>query len=686
MIKKLKADSRGQTIVIVLVTMLFLSILGASVLFSSYTGFMMKVTGRRGAQNFYDAEAAVNEIRVGVQQVASDAISSAYTAILVDYDKAVNTPDDTEDIFRTYFRDALLEWKDADDDELLHYSVMGGYSYDPDVLKKFLLHPEGAEILGTGEVTVGTEGVTIHGLKVTYREDGYESTVGTDICINYPDFSYTLSELILTAVPDFTVIAKDQLRQDSGGTIIVDGNAYAGSITVAGSNTMQIGTAQNFICRGKLTAENGATFRSNSYSSLWTGRIELVGGVGSAIILSGDTYVADDLELAGNNARAELAGRYFGFGNSLVDPAKSSSIIVSGHDTELSLTGLSNLMLTGSSFITAGTGNNVLMGESVSVKSDQLAYLIPAKCIGSVSTNPAIFNNDAIPSVATLKGYVNTGYTLWAGRTLGYYIDDVQLAMYPVGGQTLVYFYMEFGSREKANEYFKDYFSRNQTEIEKYIDVYSDGISFFPSQPRTIAGGLVTYEQDDGDEVGDAGLVDASAVVSPSTPARLTTMFTNLCSTLSTNMAADDPGISVYDYIVDDDAMARITGDTYFYQENDDDFDEPVALIVDHEYTVNSTTPGSIKVIVATGNITLRKDNFTGLLISGGNIYLEKSAEADHIGVSAAFQGIATVGGTGMTLLDFLKISTSANQSFAGGAGINWNLERLVTYDNWTKS
>ena len=75
----------------------------------------------------------------------------------------------------------------------------------------------------------------------------------------------------------------------------------------------------------------------------------------------------------------------------------SSAILVNGTDTEIYLNELKNLTLAGNSYISltkakdgitgedgvSNTGvQDVMMGQSIAVKSDQLAYLVPAQCSG----------------------------------------------------------------------------------------------------------------------------------------------------------------------------------------------------------------------------------------------------------------------------------------------------------------
>lgn len=676
-------NNKGSAIIVVLIAVAFLTILGSLLLFTTSTGYLMKITERRGKQNFYSAETAMNEIRLGVQQVASDAITKAYTHVLVEY----NTAADTEDIFKNYFKQALYDWRSSDGGRLLiPGGTLGTDSYDPSVLKDFLSAPDGVVLRADGPALAANDRISLRKLSLTYTKDGYSTTISTDIRINMPEFSYTLSELILSAVPDFTLVARGTLRQEQGGSmpgIIVDGNAYAGSILVSGqNNTMNVGVADNFICRGNLTVENGAKFVNKSSSALWCRTVDL-NGPKSVIELAGDTYFADDLTLNGSESAAVLSGRCFGFGNSETDPNHSSSIIINGHDTTLDLTGLRNLMLAGNSFIGAPVqGGDVLMGESLSVKSNQLAYLIPSGCIGT--SNPSLYPITSVPDADTLKACVNRNYELWNGRTLGSYISDVQLVFYPIpaANQMLVYYYMKFDTAALADAYFSDYFTFRKEEIEQYLGVYSQRIAVSRTAPRSVSGSLTAYEN------GLASLLDASLLVSDSTCARLNTMFANFCATLSPNIGGDPnhPDASVYEYIVNEEEVNKLNQYTYFKN----NAGQVVGIIIKNNGNTNlSSLDPNVKVVISTGSITIDRTGFKGLVIAGGDINLQQNCEADHLGVSEAFQAtcdLPDVNSEPLSMLDFLQISTQSTGAATGTASVNWDMEQLVTYGNWTKN
>ena len=101
-----KINNEGSTIITVLVAMALVSVLGVILLFTSYTGFQMKVTERQSKRNFYEAETAMNEIRAGIQLAVSDAIASANTKVLQNYNSSAT---DAANAFKDYFEQALFQ-------------------------------------------------------------------------------------------------------------------------------------------------------------------------------------------------------------------------------------------------------------------------------------------------------------------------------------------------------------------------------------------------------------------------------------------------------------------------------------------------------------------------------------------------------------------------------------------------
>ena len=134
--------------------------------------------------------------------------------------------------------------------------------------------------------------------------------------------------------------------------------------------------------------------------------------------------MANDLNIKGKNSNISLSGLYNGYGNSSTDANESSAILVNGVDSTLDLSKLKRITLAGHAYIgtapdttTPGTGGegsggsgsgtvnpsdttkDIYTGESISVKSNQLMYLVPPECIGvSTVTNESKFVKNPITS------------------------------------------------------------------------------------------------------------------------------------------------------------------------------------------------------------------------------------------------------------------------------------------------
>ncbi len=201
-----------------------------------------------------------------------------------------------------------------------------------------------------------------------------------------------------------------------------------------------------------------------------------------------------------------LSGRYYGFGNSGADPSESadpnnsSSIIINGRNTVLDMSALRALMLAGSSFVNFGTSNGyVMMGESVSAKSNQLAYLVPDSCLTGGMTNPYQYPEGADPGNAFLQTKVLLNEKIMNDKTLADYgivstTNNIKYIRKTVGSTNLIYFCLNFTDQAKANAYFKDYYNANSPTILKYLDIYSNGISLWSNATKNLAGDAFTFD------------------------------------------------------------------------------------------------------------------------------------------------------------------------------------------------
>lgn len=243
---------------------------------------------------------------------------------------------------------------------------------------------------------------------------------------------------------------------------------------------------------------------------------------GGTLSLDSKTYVANDLILNGNGSRATLTKEYYGYGASVeqgmgdkaVTPSLSSAIIINGRNATVDMSGVNKLLLAGRAYIgqslstglamsgtpggTPGTSKAVLMGESIAVKGNQIAYLVPAECIGTLDGKTMVGQNPLNgATAATVEDYKNQYGEDFKEVDFNkpiYKLDNKTLSDFGVTdmkhirklytqynsadseNKTLAYYYLVM-DKDKAAEYFEQYYNFNASKetIDNYFKKYATG-------------------------------------------------------------------------------------------------------------------------------------------------------------------------------------------------------------------
>ena len=238
--------------------------------------------------------------------------------------------------------------------------------------------------------------------------------------------------------------------------------------------------------------------------------------------LDSRTYVANDLILTGNGSRATLTKEYYGYGSSVetgmgdgaVTPSLSSAILINGRNATVDMSGVNKLLLAGRAYIgqslstgpaasgtpggPAGASKSVLMGESIAVKGNQIAYLVPAECIGTLDGKTLVGQNPLNGAMAaTVEDYKNLYGAAFKEVDFDkpvYKLDNKTLSEFGVTdmnhirkiytqynsadseNKTLVYYYLVM-DKDKAAEYFIQYYNFNASKeaIDSYFKKYATG-------------------------------------------------------------------------------------------------------------------------------------------------------------------------------------------------------------------
>ena len=217
------------------------------------------------------------------------------------------------------------------------------------------------------------------------------------------------------------ILPEDKLKVNGQAIGVKDASIY-----LASGRTLNISKGERTVCAGEVTLAQNSAFYSLAETTLWAQGVNVTSAKAE---LLGKTYLSDDLTIkAGTGSYVKLAGEYYGYGdvesalkshNSVeygypnqsqngTDTAQtpsttktyekktasalSSAITINGKSTTLDLSNLDRLLLAGKNYIASkalsktnssetdsntGNSDDVMTGESLTVKGTQIAYLVP---------------------------------------------------------------------------------------------------------------------------------------------------------------------------------------------------------------------------------------------------------------------------------------------------------------------
>lgn len=731
----LGGSNRGSGIVNVLVAVAFVSALAAALLFLSYMNLQIKISDRASRANFYTAETAVSEVRAKLQEYATKAIAEAYTQVLTDYN--ASAAEANRESFGRAFVQALNKLGGSD---AINISIpagtqtgTGSYQIDkiwPDIPANITATAGGAAV-GTMSASLDTREIVFHGLSVTCVERGYETTVSTDMVIKMPDFSYTMADYSMSHLYEYIIVADTGVTQQSK-TISVDGNVYAGKVDLGGSLTSLVLKGRSTLVTGRLAEQGyghiaidgGANLNIAADGVVWARQIRLE-GTGSTLSVNGDAYVADDMAVQGNNASVAVTGRYYGFGQqsrllsetdrlpaNQRDGSLNSSITISGQNASLDFSQAETMLLAGYSFI-EGTrpdgpaGADILMGGSISVKSDQTAYLVPDRLIttnGVAGGRPNPFVLPAAEQNPVITVDTSTDFFWSAADNAFLSLSDMgatyatRIYKLPSTGDSIVYTFMVFERPSDAAEYFKDYYSENSEKVDKYLDYYIQSIDLGQLLPQGV------YYSQAGGSFGLETPAQGSAATIASIAPMLRNRYSNMISTLSeTSASIGTPfnhfvngslidstfrGNAPVEFEVDGKVLGLIIPSDYYSTGTNASFDIGGSTEYNTKYK-------DVDVIIAMGDVKVSRE-FTGLIMAEGTVDLGASISTDTYMLEAGREHTeftfknATTSENGVQNLPLINYMVGGDSYAPGGttAGgeVSWELDQMVVYKNWKKN
>ncbi len=657
-----RRNNKGSSVVLVLVVFAIVGILATSALRLSVMNFQMKATDSQIKNNFYSAESVLDQITVGLQNYVSDAYVAAYTETMELYSNSLTTSAREAKFKASFMTQLKSKLVDASDSNC----------YNAALITSLVDSPSATVDCGTHQMVDKGTSITLRDVKVTYTDaKANTSIIQTDINIAAPSMRSVTS----TSLPDlfsYSLIANSGIEIGQGGqTVTIAGNVYAGSDEVTNRVTwytdkskrtkslnIESGATVNFSGGTYITAEGDISVANNSKvtfdstAQVWTKNI-IVNG--AQLNLLSNTYVSDDLTLNGryNNAKVVVgngSSKYYGYGSSADDAAESSAIILNGKNCDLDMSGLDELAVAGYSYIgtssfnagTDSTNGNVQMGESISVKGDQIAYLIPGSCIGTNGSASSAYSKNpmTMTEYQALKTLVNAEGSSYAmvngsipytktGKSLNDYLNgaEVSTCVQTVFDNTkgLVYFYVNLPA-DTAEQYYSDYYAADKNDggkLDLYTTYYSSQIKYNDTPSLLYTAG--TYVSYDGSTVTlhEGSTEDISSKIS-----RMPKTFEALSTILSPNYSAIEPeqkDKTVFENIINTDVLNDV------FNHGDDHG-------IDFSYT--DPTSGKVyRVIIAKQgpyNLTLDTSKEIAILITSSDC---------EIVLNSAFKGIAICDG-----------------------------------------
>ncbi|MDE5940183.1 MAG: hypothetical protein K2H37_14035 [Lachnospiraceae bacterium] len=539
---KKRRDDRGSAIVIVIIAMAMIGILATTMLWMAYMNYMIKVADIRNKNSFYSAEEVVEQVMSGLRRESAEAVGVAYRDVLANWDN-LSSEEARSNVFMTTYLDTLVD--------KLKDTSRGAAYYDRTKLEAYVdagIFQRGTPAEGVDEDAwdhggplseppgdsvmeiVNNNSIILKNIYVSCTDsDNRVSIVQTDICLDVPKLIFENGGSI-DALYQYSLIGNEGIEVQVPGIVRTEGSIYAGTdvdgkggLLIDAGTTMTMENALRVVSKGDITVtgpSSGLTVRDvlGEDNRVYAKNITLNS---AAVSLDTKVYVANDLTLDGVGSKVAVTKEYYGYGNStsnglpgeaVIDSSDSSAIIINGKDSTVDMSMVTRLLIAGHSYIGQDTtsteaANNkaqieagtlpprtpVMMGESIAVKGGQVAYLVPAECIGtlkgesSIGQNPinADKENDIIDFQNTYGSdfkevdFDRKVYRL-GGKSLSEFgvadMNHIRKVYAPYRGGSLLYYYLVM-DKTNAERYFVQYydFHANREEIDTYFNRYLSG-------------------------------------------------------------------------------------------------------------------------------------------------------------------------------------------------------------------
>ncbi len=292
--KRASQDNRGIALVSVLIIITLCFLLSGAIMQVSYMALLSRNVSTASANNFYDAEAVVDDMKIELQAVAAAALqvsgsqnTAAYVTQVYNSLTAGTSPNILENV----------------QTNLATYADMPGASITIDLVN--------------GGIEKGSDYVLIKGVTVEYTDPdtGYYSQITTDIRVNAPYYAssenVSLGSYSSLVGSGAVMYSEESFQNKKPGYMLQEGNVYFG--TMADSSlalwlhnyvTLEL-EGDNVVINGDVYVDNHSTLKFTG-----GGAVEVRGTIYlnncSHLVIASDTYllckdiVVDNKYIAGN--------------------------------------------------------------------------------------------------------------------------------------------------------------------------------------------------------------------------------------------------------------------------------------------------------------------------------------------------------------------------------------------------
>lgn len=550
--KRYQLNHDGSTLLMIIICIAFLGILGTLMLSVSMINLQMKRVESKSKDNFYYCETALEEIRSGIQETAVEAIKEIYkNELLPKYIIYAAMDENTrskriQKMVLDKMRERLAE---TNTDILLDTDL----DHIADNFKKYLsFYKEDTSLsVDNFNISLGhyieqelTTDYTLlfQDVKIEFIQGGYSASITTDMRVTLPSFTFkpATDTVTLEMKQPFTgyALAADGeiLSENSEGENSVTGNIYSGAGITVRDTDCGMTDAHKLILDGNCIATRGDILAVDTAELsighairpyLWADNIKtqttgdyLVGNSHKTRLdINAISLIKDDLSVDGRNSEVILSGAYAGYTGGF--NVKSSAMMINGSGSSLELESLSSLVLAGRANVTvegskSSSYDQIITGESLALKSNQRAYLVPGEYIklpnGASEPLPVLHNPITQRDIDSGSLTVDIP-DIGDPEKLNYftYIKPEQYVevnrQSAAGGNGLLrYYYLNFRNGKLADQFLADYMDR-YSETLQVMGNFSLGDIKLPKNPDgsvnmdkiVSVGNIMSYTTDPSD-------------------------------------------------------------------------------------------------------------------------------------------------------------------------------------------